>query len=229
MIAPGIQAIIFDAIGTLLHPEPPAADVYAEVGRTLGSRYSAAAIVERFADAFAREEQADEKAGWHTSEARELRRWANIVARVLDDVSDPPRCFRLLYEHFARAESWRCEPAAGRLLAELARRGFRLGMASNYDHRLLSVVAGFAELQPVRHLIISAEVGWRKPALGFFTAICQALAAPPEKILYIGDDITNDYDGATAAGLAALLYDPQGQERGTRINRLERLNDLLSA
>jgi putative hydrolase of the HAD superfamily len=227
MIAPEIEAIVFDAVGTLLHPEPPAAYVYAEVARSMGSRHSAAAIVERFADAFGREEDADRRSGWRTSEARELRRWANIVARVLDDVSDPPRCFQQLYQHFARPESWRCEPETGAVLKELQSRGYRLGMASNYDHRLRTVVAGFPELQPLTELIISAEVSWRKPAREFFTAICQRLKAPAQRVLYIGDDVVNDYEGAAASGLAVLLYDAPGRHQGIQGKRLGRLRDLL--
>jgi putative hydrolase of the HAD superfamily len=30
-------------------------------------------------------------------------------------------------------------------------------------------------------------------------------------VLFVGDDLGNDYEGATAAGLPALLLDPQGR------------------
>ena len=34
------RAVFFDAVGTLLHPDPSAAEVYAGVGRRYGSRLS---------------------------------------------------------------------------------------------------------------------------------------------------------------------------------------------
>ena len=98
-------------------------------------------------------------------------------------------------------------------------------MASNYDQRLRSVAAGFPELAGLS-LTISAEVGWRKPAAQFFAAMCGNLHTSADKILYIGDDLVNDYEGAAAAGVSVLLYDPHGRHK-TGIPRLERLGDLI--
>jgi putative hydrolase of the HAD superfamily len=83
-------------------------------------------------------------------------------------------------------------------------------MASNYDARLRSVAAGLPELRPLRHLVISSEVGWRKPAPEFFAALCERTGLAPGAILFVGDDPANDYDGATAAGLRAVLVGEEG-------------------
>ena len=144
-----------------------------------------------------------------TSEAREVERWRRIVGQVLDDVTDPDACFQELFEHFSRPEAWRCDPNAATTIATLARRGYVLGMASNYDQRLRSVVAGLTALHPLQHLLISSEVGWRKPALQFFLAVGQACDLLPERILYVGDDVANDFEGARAAGLRSVLLDPK--------------------
>src|SRR5438093_995426 len=124
MISPGIQAVFFDAVGTLLHPEPVAPTVYTEIGKQFGSRYSAEAIAARFAAAFQREEDIDRLAGWQTSEVREYRRWRNIVFQVLDDVTDAEACFQELYHHFSRAEAWRDEAEVPSVLKALAERGY---------------------------------------------------------------------------------------------------------
>src|SRR5262249_16461368 len=149
--------IVLDAVGTLIHPDPSPPMVYAQVGRHLGSRYDAEAIKSRFREAFEQEEQVDRGAGWRTSEKREIERWRHIVARVLDNVSDPEGCFHTLFDHFSRPEAWRCEPDTGPVLSELAQRGLTLGMASNYDSRLHNVMAGKPELQLIQRVIISAE------------------------------------------------------------------------
>ena len=52
MIPRGVRAVVFDAVGTVIHPDPPAAEVYVEVGRRFGSRLGMADIVGRFAAAF---------------------------------------------------------------------------------------------------------------------------------------------------------------------------------
>ena len=215
MIPPDVRAVFFDAVGTLIHPEPSAAAVYAAVARSLGSRLTEAEIAARFRTAFARQEALDRADGWRTSEERERRRWRQIVAEVLPDVCGGERCFRELFTHFSRPEAWHCDPGAAGVLAELDRRGYVLGMASNYDARLHTVLAGFPELRPLRHVVISSEVGWRKPAPQFFAAISARVGLPPAEILHVGDDRVSDYEGALAAGLLAVLVGA-GDGRGFR-------------
>src|SRR5262249_34285961 len=152
----------------------PAALVYAQVGRHFGSNLACDRIRRRFATAFAREEKTDQLTGFRTSEQREEQRWRNIVGAVLDDVNDREKCFQELYRHFSLPGAWRVDPEGAVVAAELALRGYLVGLASNYDRRLRSVVAGQPELQTVSRLIISSEVGWRKPAPGFFAALCAA-------------------------------------------------------
>jgi putative hydrolase of the HAD superfamily len=228
MLPVELQAVVFDAVGTLIDPEPPAAIVYAEVGRHFGSRLTAVDIGPRFAAAFARREEHDRAAGLRTSEQREVRRWREIVAEVLPDVSQPDRCFQELYQHFARPAAWRCAPETTAVLQALSGRGLSLALASNYDCRLRRVVAGLPELALARHLIISSEVGWRKPAPEFFAAVGRVVGEPAGRILFVGDDRANDYDGARAAGLHALLLDPGGRESGG-LQRITRLSELLNA
>jgi putative hydrolase of the HAD superfamily len=227
MKLPRARAVFFDAVGTLLHPEPPAAAVYAAVGQRWGSRLGAEVIAARFRAAFKDEEAADVGNGLRTSEAREVERWRRIVATVLDDVADRQRCFDELFVHFARPESWECEPDAGPMLRELARRGCELGIASNYDRRLRGVVAGFAELRPVRHLVISSDVGWRKPARAFFEALVRRAGVPEVRVVLVGDDRGNDYEGARAAGLRAIMYDPKNEAAAAGLKRVTRLRELV--
>src|ERR1700677_4161406 len=111
-LTPSIKAVFFDAVGTLIHPEPSAPQVYAEVSRRYGSRVDAAEIDRRFRRFFQIEEEVDIRANWTTSEQREQIRWQHIVAGVLDDVTDTEDCFQTLYEHFSRPNAWRCDPAA---------------------------------------------------------------------------------------------------------------------
>src|SRR5262249_5289944 len=198
MIPKGVRAVFFDAVGTVIFPEPPAAEVYAAVGRRHGSRLPPGLIGDRFRAAFRREEQFDLDNGLRTDEERERRRWRHIVAAVLDDVADGEACFRELFEHFSRPGAWACAPDAAATWAGLAGRGYRLGMASNYDRRLRAVAAGLPELRPLGALVISSEVGWRKPAPQFFDALVRQAGVSAGEILFVGDDPINDDGGARA-------------------------------
>ncbi len=221
----GIRAVVFDAVGTVIFPEPPAAVVYAQVGRCYGSRLPEAEIQTRFVEAFRREEALDRANGLRTSEAREIQRWQDIVAHALPDVHDAGRCFADLWDHFHRPTSWRCAVDAEDVIGRLAREGFALGLASNYDHRLRAVAAGLPPLKPLQELVISSEIGWRKPAPEFFARVVAAFGLPPDQVAYVGDDPENDYAGAQAHGLRAVLLDSerrlaQGRRTVTSLTQL---------
>lgn len=227
MLLSAIRAIILDAVGTLIHPDPPAPMVYSQVGKRWGSRHDPDAIKTRFFQAFKQEEMTDRRLGWRTSEAREIERWRHIVANVLDGVSNREDCFQALFGHFGRPEAWRCDRATGAVLSGLAQRGFLLGMASNYDSRLYKVLAGKPELRPIEHVIISSEVGWRKPAPEFFAAVCRIVGLPADQILYVGDDLVNDVQGAKSAGLRAVWFAPSGTNNSASQTCINQLTELV--
>lgn len=219
--------VFFDAVGTLIHPEPPAAAVYADVGRRFGSRLDEATIRVRFRTAFLRQEEADYAGDLRTDEAREVQRWRAIVREVLDDVADAESCFHELYAHFARASAWRCEAGTAEVLAALAARGHQLGIASNFDRRLRGLVENMPAFGPLHYLLISSEIGWRKPARAFYAAMCRQANFAPEQILYVGDDPVNDYDGARAAGLHAVLFAPANRPSVPARASIRSLGDIL--
>jgi putative hydrolase of the HAD superfamily len=205
MLSSLIRAVFFDAVGTLIHPEPPAVAVYADAARRNGSRYDLATIATRFRRAFQHEEATDAANGHRTDEARELRRWRDIVTGVLDDVRDSEACFHHLYEHFADPGNWSCAAGAAEVVAELNRRGYLLGLASNFDHRLHRIADELPAQKLIHHRVISSEVGWKKPAAEFFAAMRAAVELESSQILMVGDDLTNDVCGAQAAGMEAIL------------------------
>jgi len=200
-----LRAVFFDAVDTLIHPVPPALEVYSVIGAKFGHFLNAEIIRRRFWQAFQLQDQEDLRNNWATSEEREVRRWREIVSHVFDDRSD--ELFRTLWQHFAESAAWALRPDTCPLLAQLSQRKLTLGLASNFDRRLHIVAAGFPELVPLRLQLTSSEIGWRKPSPRFFDALVQAAKCDPQQILYVGDDSANDYVGAVAAGLQAFLLD----------------------
>jgi putative hydrolase of the HAD superfamily len=212
----------------LLYPEPPVAQAYGSVARQFGSRLTAPEISERFRRAFARQEALDAgPRGCQTDEARELRRWQTIVGEVLDDVIDPAAVFEELWRHFAMPASWRLFDDVAEAWPSLAQRGMQLGIASNFDRRLKQVCSGLPPLDECEQVFVSSELKVRKPALDFFRRIEERLRLPPEQILLVGDDWTNDYRAALGAGWQAVFLDRRG-ERGNLGEVIRSLRELVT-
>ncbi|VTS03129.1 HAD family hydrolase [Tuwongella immobilis] len=227
-----IRAVVFDAVATVIFPNPSITEVYGDVAeRHGGSRKPVPQLQAAFRHAYAIQEQIDQAAQWQTSEERERQRWWEIVSHSLDDVADPQAAFADLFGHYSRGAAWRVPDGTAELLERLHQRGFRLAMASNYDSRLQRVMSELPELARLRdNLIISSLVGWRKPAIGFFEAVQQRLQIPAHQILFVGDDLQNDVLGAQAAGFQAVWLQPKGDPNGQvqTIRQLAELEPILS-
>lgn len=199
-----VRCITFDTVGTLIYADPPVARVYADVGSRFGSQRSERQIAGSFKRALGAAEVSCRTAGLKTSEAFEREWWRGIVAEVLDDVGDLDGCFEALFEYFGRPEAWRCYDDVPQTLAALRGAGFQLVLASNFDARLHALREGIDALRPFRRVVLSTEVGYRKPHRAFFDAIVRSTGLSRQAILHVGDGWINDHQGAEDAGLRSL-------------------------
>ena len=224
-----IRAVFFDAVGTLITPNPSFVEVYLATANHHVLQSSPAEINARFREAFRIEEDADRGRNWVCSEAGEESRWRSIVTAVFRDRGTAEQieaCFLDLFAHFASPTAWRLIDHAGEVLAELANHGFALGVASNYDRRLHSVLDGIPELSHVQHRVISSEVGRRKPDPRFFAEVVRRASYEAGQVLFVGDSLENDYLGPNAAGMRAVLLDDSSRTFPD-VLRIRRLPDLL--
>jgi len=112
-----------------------------------------------------------------------------------------------LWQHFALSQHWRLFEDVARTWNWLAKQGFQLGIASNFDQRLFQILAGLAPLDQAARVFASTRIGHRKPSRSFFRHVESELGSAPHQLLLIGDDLTADYEGALAAGWQALHVD----------------------
>ncbi len=202
----GVQAVVFDVVGTLVEPWPPVAVAYEQAALRHGIACEATTIAARFAAAWRRQEMVDAAAvpAFATSRAREVGRWRAIVADVFSDAPQSEAVFAELWEHFAAAAAWRPLAAGSELVHEALRAGTAVVLASNFDERLLTIAPRIEPLSLAGHVFASSELGWRKPAPEFFREVEARLGHEPGELLLVGDDLELDVAAARRAGWRSL-------------------------
>jgi putative hydrolase of the HAD superfamily len=221
--------ILFDAVGTLIHPSPSVAEAYWTIGRRFGTRLSVAEVGERFQREFGNAFSGHEPDDLASNEQIERQRWQQIVDRVLDDVRDRKQCFAAVHGHFSQPSAWQLFDDVPEIVQRLQRGGYKLAIASNFDHRLYDVARGNDVLNQFDDVVTSAELGFRKPSRRFYEELGNRLNVSPAEMLMVGDDPVNDVAAARSAGLSAVLIDREHQHehQADRISTLARLMQPL--
>jgi len=140
---------------------------------------------------------------------------------------------RQLKETATRAvETWQThvqlDPDAPTVLSNLATSN-KLALISNFDHpphahRVLreTGLAGCFET-----IVISGEVGIKKPDPGIFRIALERTGLHPEEVVYVGDT-QEDVDGANAAGIKPILIARPEDPQRPRILDYTRDNERVS-
>jgi putative hydrolase of the HAD superfamily len=94
-------------------------------------------------------------------------------------------------------------PEAHRALLERLARRHRLALFSNFDYapglrRLLRRHSVGECFDPI---VISSEIGYRKPGRAAFERALALVGEPQERVLFVGDSLDDDVAGAEAIGL----------------------------
>jgi putative hydrolase of the HAD superfamily len=202
-------AITFDVTGTLIH-SPRLAEIYREVLARHGIAADAADLARLvplvWQEMACSAEMAADRFTAHPEGARGW--WQRFVERIGEHLGGPPPspfAAAELFARFGRAEAWEVYPEVPEVLAGLHRRGFRLGVVSNWDARLPGLLAALGLERHLDAVVYSAAVGVEKPHPRIFRAVCGELEVDPQEALHVGDRVREDVEGALAVGMEALL------------------------
>ncbi|MBN2492629.1 MAG: HAD-IIIA family hydrolase [Planctomycetes bacterium] len=243
MIIENIRTILFDAGFTLIRISPSLGEVYARVAAQLGAPFSAERFQEVGIRVWNRERSPLHAPSLESSDAIERRFWWDynrIIVRELEREGlrvDFEPWFETLFEIFGQPETWAPLDGAARTLGELNRRGYRLGVVSNWDSRLQRVLDGLDLTRHFRMVLTSAQAGYRKPSPRIFAQALGRMDASAAESLHVGDSEEDDVGGALAAGLQAIRLKPGRRLAGRAvtsaashvIGALPELLDLLGA
>jgi putative hydrolase of the HAD superfamily len=204
-----IRIVTFDAAGTLIRLLHPQGKTYAETARLFGYDLDSDRVQEAFRITWKTFAPPPESMGPRPDDDRDW--WRELVARTMETAHYPiapfDDYFATVYQTFARPGIWELFPDVPHILAELSSLRIRLGVISNFDRRLYDILAQLNVRDAFEHLIISSEVGVRKPAARIFRVAAERFQVENGEILHVGDELGSDFTGARAAGLEALLVD----------------------
>jgi putative hydrolase of the HAD superfamily len=237
------EYVVFDVFGTLIRPEPAVASVYAAIGQAHGSAFDERTVAQRLSAARRKHFPCARFTGdrpveqmFPTSEYTQRRRWRAVVAEVFDDLDDTESVFAELWQWFSRSDNWRVHEDVVPCWRQLRSRGLGIGLASNFDERLMALAGELEPLDTADHVLCSARIGFDKPDQAFFRGIAKVIGRAAGSLLIIGDDpyldgVAGQWSGSRSIVIArspprAELADAAGQQL-TVIEHLGLLDALV--
>jgi putative hydrolase of the HAD superfamily len=217
------KVIFLDAVGTLFGVRGSVGEVYSQIAREFGVEVSAETLNNIFNQSFkASPPPIFPDAEPQDIPQREFEWWRDIAiqtfegAGIIQQFSDFSAFFSELYIHFGTSEPWFVYPDVVSALQNWQRLGIELGIVSNFDSRIYSVLQDLGLRDFFSSITISTQVGAAKPDSKIFIAALEKHNCLPEAAWHVGDSITEDYHGAKAAGLRGVWID--------RTKKLEMVN-----
>lgn len=109
---------------------------------------------------------------------------------------------------------------------------YKLGLVTNFAyHPAVYRILDRFDLKPYfKAVVISGEVGWKKPSRYIFEAALSRLSASPEQAVFVGDEYETDILGAKKIGMRAIFLDKEninGEEADMSIISLKELPSAI--
>jgi putative hydrolase of the HAD superfamily len=227
------KAVFFDVGGTLLRVYPSVGDVYVAHARPFGFAGDPAEVDRQFLREW-RRSGGIESLGGHGGERAEKGFWRDVVFKVFapfGGVRDFDAYFERVFDAFKSAEHWRVfdDVSESRILEKLRRRGVALGVISNWDSRLPTILENVGLARHFDFVLASAAVGSAKPDAGIFREALRASGVAAAAACHIGDEYDRDYLGARHAGIDAILVDRTGRFAAAPVRRIGSFGELAVA
>jgi putative hydrolase of the HAD superfamily len=216
------RAVLFDAAETLFTTRGSVGEIYARVADQYGSTAAPEDIQAAFLHAF--------RGSGPVSVENERQWWKDIVHRVFTEVGmveNFDQFFDQVYDMFRNSQGWMLFPETYDVLKELKTAGCKLGVVSNFDTRIYTVMKSLSILEFFDAVTTSSETGFCKPDREIFEAAVRALKAKPSDTIVVGDSLRDDVQAARLAGLHAILIDRTGRHDSSNVQRIYSLRELI--
>lgn len=224
-----LDAIFFDLGGTLVDMTVPREDIWSEVLHDRGEDVDRVALTTALRKAdreldgqFASIQGADERPFWIEYDRMVLKQLDLELGaeEIIQDLSGSMG--RMVMDE----GNWTDYPDVRPLLDGLGRRDIRVGLISNATDLARKVLRRLDLEKYFDPIIISSEVGHRKPSRHIFDIALRQSGVASSRAVYIGDKPAVDVVGASSAGMNAVLIDRGDLFRKTDCLRIPNLDSL---
>jgi REG-2-like HAD superfamily hydrolase len=231
------DVVLFDAGETLLRPEPSFPELIVKLlrGRGIEVEHDEPEWIERALGTVFRamDDLVVNREHFSTSYERSRAFWTVIYSRLLkelgvDDADGTHATF--LYQEFTKPEHYALFPDAMPALRELAAAGYTLGIVSNFEEWLTTLLERLDVLPLMKVVVVSGREGVEKPDPEIFRRALDRLGSGADRAVYIGDNPRVDCEPAVALGMGAVLVDRRGlypSFGGTKVRSLEQVPAVI--
>jgi len=226
------MAVFFDVGNTLLKADPPVPDVFARVARRHGYQITVRDVEPFMAevDEFYEAEYLKDGDFWCDHD-RAVNLWLDmytILANRCELEGDIPRLAQAVYDEYLDPSNWSLFGDVQACLKGLKRRGFKLGVISNWDATLERLLRSIGSLPYLDDVVASAAVGYRKPSSAIFEIALERMGVDAAHAIHVGDLPEADGDGAFNASIRPVIIDRNGRFPDCRYETIQVLTDLVS-
>jgi putative hydrolase of the HAD superfamily len=214
-----LRAVLFDVDFTLCRPGP---ELSADRYRAIAARHGVTLDTGRYADA---REAAVLNLKRHPELLHDESIWHRFTEEIFVGMGGPEalagECATEIEEGWGVSKNFEVFEDVVPVLEELRAAELRIAVVSNGIRDLTEFVAHHQ--LDVDVIVDSRSHGRVKPHPTIFLAALDALAVVPAEAVMVGDSLEEDYEGARALGMRAILVDRENRHPQFE----ERLTDLL--
>lgn len=232
-----IEIVFFDAGGTILDPHPSFAELFARVAEENGVSVAAQDVrdvQERIAPHLV---ELLEEAGLDHGPTLSLEAsrafWTFTYRRFLEELGIPSETLAAqLYERFSDPSSYRLYDDVLPTLERLRKDGYRLGLISNFDGWLETMLVEMEVGDIFEVAVISGVEGVEKPDPAIYRLALERADVQADRAVHVGDSPIMDIQPSNETGMRAVLIDRAGRYADrtdtVRIETLEELPEVVT-
>ncbi|MEK7286867.1 MAG: HAD-IA family hydrolase [Nitrospirota bacterium] len=225
--------VFFDAAGTLFFVNRGVGFHYSKIAAKYGVVADPDLLDKRFHEAFQKSVPLSTP---HISQAEREKAeeawWNDLVRDVFKDIPFPAfdLFFKALYLFFQQGVgeadgSWALFPETKEVLERLVSLGHPIGLISNFDSRIHSVLESLGIRGIFETITYSSEAGFSKPSPFIFQQALRKANCEPGHAIHVGDHPVYDIEGAQSAGIKAILIDRSAKQK-QKINVITNLREI---